>query len=354
MVRVRFAPSPTGSLHLGGALTAVANRRFADTNEGAFLVRIDDTDPERSALASEQSILEDLAWLEVESDEPPIRQSTRGDVYRAAAATLEERGIVTNEDGALRATVAWRPTLLRADGTATYHLASVVDDGELRITHVIRGRDHLSSTELHVELAQALGYEPPEYVHHGLLVGADGKKLSKRDGAASVGALRDSGFPAEAARAYLEELAIPKHDVQLDMSRLERLSVDAIAGLDDAELAGRVGVSDRLAPALRGARTFTEGRAFAAQIVAAPEPPTLTDEEKVAIQRLIDLRERAEEELDGPGAKSLLREVKAVGGSLRTVREVLTGARRGPELWTVLYALDRDETLERLERGLGT
>lgn len=351
---MRFAPSPTGSLHLGGALTAVANRCFANEKSGTFLIRIDDTDPERSAVASEQSILTDLAWIGVEPDEAPIRQSARNDVYTAAAASLEELGLLTEDDGALRAKAAWRPTLLRADGTATYHLASVVDDGDLGISHVIRGRDHLSSTELHEQLARALGYEPPEYVHHGLLVGADGKKLSKRDGASSVASLRDAGIPAEAVRAYLEELAIPKHDVQLDMSRIERLSVEAIASLDDRELASRVDASERMAPALRGARTLSEGRAFVEQIATVPEPSVLAEGDRAAVQRLLELRERADEQLDEPTARSLLREVKAVGGNLRTIREVLTGVSRGPELWTVLYGLRREETLERLERGLGT
>ena len=317
-----------------------------------FLVRIDDTDPERSQATTEQAILDDLAWLGVEPDEAPIRQSSRGELYRTAAATLSDRGLAIEEDGALRATVAWRPTLLRADGSATYHLASVVDDGELEITHVIRGRDHLSSTELHVQLAETLGYASCEYIHHGLLVAADGKKLSKRHGATSVADLRDVGVPAEAARAYLEELALPKHDVQLDMARIERLAIDAIASLEDAELADRVGVEPRMTPVLRGARTLKEARAFADQIEVVPEPPVLTDEERAAIQRLVDLRERAGELLDEPTARSLLREVKAVGGNLRTVRRALTGVGRGPELWTVLYALDRTETLARLERGL--
>ena len=352
MVRVRFAPSPTGALHLGGALTAVANRCFAEGQDGTFLVRIDDTDPERSRSATEQAILDDLSWLGVEPDEEPIRQSSRSALYERAASKLSEGGLAIEEDGALRATVAWRPTLLRADGSATYHLASVVDDGELEISHVIRGRDHLSSTELHAQLGEALGYRACEYIHHGLLVGADGKKLSKRDGATSVAELREEGIPAEALRAYLEELALPKHDVQLDLGRIERLSIDAIATLDDAQLATRVGVEPRMTPVLRGARTLKEARAFADQIEAVPQPPTLTDEERAAIQRLVELRERAGEVLDEATARSLLREVKAVGGSLKTVRQTLTGVARGPELWTVLYALDRDETLGRLERGL--
>ncbi len=352
MVRVRFAPSPTGALHLGGALTAVANRSFADDHDGIFLVRIDDTDPERSEATNERTILDDLVWIGVRPDEEPVRQSERGELYRQAAVKLHDAGLVSEEDGALRATAAWRPTLLRPDGSATYHLASVVDDGEMQISHVIRGRDHLSNTELHEQLGSSLGYRAPEYIHHGLLVGADGKKLSKRDGATSLADLRASGIPWEAARSYLEELGLPRHDVQLDLARIERLAIDAIAALDEDELAARVGVDARMVPVVRGARTLNEARAFASQIEAVPEPPSLSDEERAAIQRLVDLRERADELLDESTARALLREVKAVGGNLRTVRRALTGEQRGPELWTVLYALDRAETLGRLERGL--
>ncbi len=254
----------------------------------------------------------------------------------------------------MRARVGWRPTLLRSDRTATYQLASVVDDGELGITHVIRGRDHLPNAELQQRLAEGLGYAVPEYIHHGLLVGPDGKKLSKRHGASALGELRDEGIPPEAVRAYLSELGLPRHDVQLDRARIERLSIDAIAGLDAEDLAERVGVEPRMVPVLRGARTLSEARAFAAQIAAEPEPPALEQAERAAVQRLVDLRERAPEQLDQETARSLLREVKAVGGNLRTVRAVLTGVTSGPELWTVLYALDRAETLARLERGLAS
>ena len=154
MVRVRFAPSPTGSLHLGGALTAVANRRFADERGGIFVLRIDDTDLARGVAGSEDEILRDLEWLGVGWDEGPLRQSERAERHREAA-----REIATPDDeGALR---FQRATLVRADGRPTYHLASVVDDLDLEITHVIRGKDLLPSTRLHEAIARALGAEPP-------------------------------------------------------------------------------------------------------------------------------------------------------------------------------------------------
>src|SRR5215217_4752 len=185
MQRVRFAPSPTGSLHVGNALGAVANRSFG----GAMLLRIDDTDPARNVPGGEEAILDDLRWLGIEWDEGPIRQSDRQERYREAAATLPQRfqGV----------------TLLRDDGTATYQLASVVDDIDFAITHVIRGNDHRPNEPLHRALHEALGTQPPEYIHHGLVLGPDGKKLSKRALGATFAALRDEVIPAEAVRAYL-------------------------------------------------------------------------------------------------------------------------------------------------------
>src|SRR3954471_18778706 len=137
MVRVRFAPSPTGSLHLGSALTAVANRGFANARDGVFVLRIDDTDAARTDPEAEAGILADLDWLGRGWDEGPYRQSERADRHREAAASMT--GTTTDPDGAVRFR---RTTLLRADGRPTYHLASVVDDIDFGITHVIRGKDH--------------------------------------------------------------------------------------------------------------------------------------------------------------------------------------------------------------------
>src|SRR5438128_2571206 len=124
-VRVRFAPSPTGSLHLGNALTAVANRRFADERDGVLVLRIDDTDAARGAERGEEGIAADLAWLGVSFDEGPVRQSERGELYRAAAEQVLAAGAATQEaDGSVRFVGAHRPTLVRPDGSATYHLAS--------------------------------------------------------------------------------------------------------------------------------------------------------------------------------------------------------------------------------------
>jgi hypothetical protein len=319
-VKVRFAPSPTGSLHLGNALSAVANRRLGDR----LLLRIDDTDPARNVEGGEEAIVEDLEWLGIAWDEGPVRQSDRAERHREAAAPLGDRF-----DGL---------TLLREDGSPTYHLASVVDDIDFGITHVVRGNDHRPNEALHRRLFEALGATPPEFVHHGLILGPDGRKLAKRAPGGSVASLRDEGIPAEAVRAYLEELGLPRHDVHLDLPRLRRLSIEALAALGDHELAGRVGVPVSVAPVLRGARDLEEARAYAALVL---EP---ADAEVDAPETLARFRE-----LVGSGLepRAVVRELKAVGGDLKAVRLALTGHERGPELAAVIAALPRDELLRR-------
>jgi tRNA synthetase class I (E and Q) len=335
MVRVRFAPSPTGSLHLGGALSAVANRRFADEHGGRFLLRIDDTDPARNVEGGAEAIVGDLEWLGIAWDDGPLHQSDRFVRHREAAHTIGE----PDSEGALR---FGQTTLLRADGTPTYQLASAVDDVDFEITHVIRGSDHRANAELQSALIRALGGEPPEYIHHGLLLGEDGAKLSKRHGASSLADLREAGIPAEAVLHYLEELGLPRHDVHLDLSRLRRLSMEALAALSDEELAARAGAPVSVAPVLRGARDLVEAREYAAHVL---EP---IDVKVDAPETLARFRELVEGGLD---AGSVVRELKAVGGDLKSVRLALTGRERGPELRAVIAALPRDELLRRASLG---
>ena len=216
---------------------------------------------------------------------------------------------------------------------------------------MIRGKDLLPSAPLHEAIARALGAEPPEYIHHGLLVGEDGRKMSKRGQAASLAGLRDLGFPPEAVRAYLEELDLPRGDVRFDGARLRRLAVEALGALDDAELAARVGAPPRFGPALRGAHDLVEARAIADGLERAPAPAATSSPE--TLQRFRELREAGSEDLDKDEAKAILRELKAVGGDLRSLRVALTGVERGPELWTVLVALPRDEALRRAEATAG-
>src|SRR5438128_3359943 len=253
MKRVSFAPSPTGSLHVGNALSALANRALGDL----MLLRIDDTDTSRNVPGGEETILRDLAWLGLEWDEGPVRASERATRHREAAAALPQR---------FEGVMLWRD-----DGSPTYHLASVVDDGDFGITPVVRGNDHRPNADLHRRLHAALGTQAPEYVHHGLILGEDGKKLSKRAEGATVASLREGGIPAEAVVRYLDQLGMPRHDVRYDLPRIRRLAIEAIAALPDEELAVRAGAPIELVPALRGARDLNEARDYAGAIL---EPPS--------------------------------------------------------------------------------
>jgi glutamyl-tRNA synthetase len=278
----------------------------------------------------EEELLRDLEWLGVEWDEGPVRQSERRERHREAAESLGERF-----DGI---------TLLREDGSPTYHLASVVDDVDFGITQIIRGNDHRPNEELHRRLFVALGAEPPEFVHHGLILGEDGKKLSKRAEGATVASLREAGIPAEAVRGYLEELGLPKHDVHYDLPRIRRLAIEAIGAMSDEDLAERASAPVELVPALRGARDLNEARAYAQAILEPPAPVQVDSPETL---------ERFRELLDRDGdPREVVRELKAVGGNLRALRLALTGADRGPELWTVVAALPRDEALRRIDAAL--
>ena len=329
MVKVRFAPSPTGSLHVGNALSAVANRGFGDW----LLLRIDDTDPARNVPGGEEELLRDLEWLGLEWDKGPVRQSERRERHVGAAQQLGQRF-----DGV---------TLLREDGTPTYHLASVVDDIDFGITHIVRGNDHRPNEELHRRLFEALGATPPEFVHHGLILGEDGKKLAKRAEGATVASLRDACIPPEAVRRYLDELGLPKHDVHYDLPRIRRLAIEAIGALSDRELAERVRAPLELVPALRGARDLNEAREYAASILEEPERVTIESPE--TLERFRELLERGNGSAD---PKELVRELKAVGGDLRALRLALTGRDRGPELWAVVAALPREEALRRIDAAL--
>src|SRR3954471_17458412 len=297
MTRVRFAPSPTGSLHVGNALSAVANRNFGDW----LLLRIDDTDAGRNVPGGEEGVLADLRWLGVRFDEGPVRQSSRADRQIAAA---REAGLPQRFEGVM---------LWRDDGSPTFHLASVVDDLDFEITHVIRGSDHRPNEPLHAALHRALGHEPPEVIHHGLVVGDDGKKLSKRAEGATVASLRDGGFPAEAVRAYLDGLGLPRHDVHLDLDRIRSLSVDVLGELSDEDLAARVGVPVEAAPLMRGTHDLVEAERIARGVLDPPSVESTQSPE--TLERFVELRAALPEALTKDQAKSVVREVKAVGGN---------------------------------------
>ena len=188
-------------------------------------------------------------------------------------------------------------------------------------------------------------------IHHGLVLGEDGKKLSKRHGHSSIAELRSEGFPSEAVRAYLDELDLPEHDVHLDLARLRRLAIDSIAAMPDEELAAAAGAPVEAVPVLRGARSLVEAREYAGLVL---EPPLvqLSTEARPTLDRFAELRQRAPDRLSADESRALLRELKAVGGDLRSLRLALTGAATGPELAAVLSALSRDDALARVARAI--
>ncbi|HEY1449512.1 MAG TPA: glutamate--tRNA ligase [Solirubrobacteraceae bacterium] len=323
-MRVRFAPSPTGALHIGGARTALFNWLLARHAGGELVLRIEDTDRERSTPENVAQIIDSLSWLELDWDEGPIMQSDRAERHREALQALldadlayrsnataddvkafkqlygAERGFrgEAEQSGAVRlrvpaagATVvndAIRgetrfehmhmddPVIARADGSVLYNFAVAIDDLDARITHVVRGEDHLSNTPkqlLALEAAKSVGLaaegaELPIYAHLPLLHGPDGKKLSKRHGAASVGELREAGYLPAAVRNYMALLGWGAGDDQTVLSTaelIERFTLDAVsrnpARFDEVKLRWLDGVHIReLAPQelLADVRTYLD------------------------------------------------------------------------------------------------
>ena len=350
-VRVRFAPSPTGKLHVGGARTAIYNWAFARANGGTFILRIDDTDPTRSTEENTQIILRAMRWLGLDWDEGPdvggdygpYAQTERLDLYKQAAQKLWDEGkaypcfctpeqlaadkkaaqerkdpfqgyqrrcrdldpdearrrIDAGEKYVLRIKVPLDRgdvvvhdavhgdvtfnakelddfVIFRSDGTPTYNFATVVDDAMMGITHVIRGDDHLSNTPRQVMVYEALGAPVPEFAHISMILGADGKKLSKRHGATSVEEYRDAGYLPDAFVNYLALLGwsldgettivprdvlasqfsldhVSKNPATFDPKKLDWIQAEYIRSMDDADFAEKI-----MLPELRRAGLLAE------------------------------------------------------------------------------------------------
>ena len=256
-VRVRFAPSPTGYLHVGGARTALFNWLYARHCNGTFVLRIEDTDKARNSKEAVQVILDGLRWLGMDWDEGPEKggecgpyfQSERESIYQRYFDQLKTGGHLYLDNGAwrfrsLRETVVvddiicgriefdlsneeTHPdmTIRRPDGSWIFHFVNVVDDIEMRISHVIRGEDHLSNTPKHLELFKALGKTAPRYAHIPLILNKDGSKMSKRDEGASITSYLEGGFIPEAVRNYLTLLGWSPKDgrEKMDINEIVKL-----------------------------------------------------------------------------------------------------------------------------------
>ncbi|HXG89327.1 MAG TPA: glutamate--tRNA ligase [Vicinamibacterales bacterium] len=260
--RLRFAPSPTGYLHVGGARTALFNWLYARRHHGVFVLRVEDTDVQRSSDEMVTGILDGLRWLgldwdegpEVEGPHAPYFQSQRLEKYRAAAEQLLASGHAVQDEGAVRFNVQPGKTtfadlvhgpiefdnehiesfvILRSDGHPTYHLSVVVDDIDMAITHVVRGDDHISNTPKQVLLYHALGASPPQFAHVPLIMGPDKKRLSKRHGATSVMEYERQGYTAEGMTNFLALLGwSPGGDEELFTARqlIDRFTLEGISG----------------------------------------------------------------------------------------------------------------------------
>ncbi|UCD24241.1 MAG: glutamate--tRNA ligase [Gemmatimonadota bacterium] len=223
-IRVRFAPSPTGYLHVGGARTALFNWLFARQSGGKFLLRIEDTDRERSSDEHTQVIRDGLTWLGLDWDEDIVFQGAGIERHQGLADDLLAQGHAYEDDGAVRfrmphEEIAWEDAvgghisfqgsdiqdwiILRSDRTPTYNFTVVADDADMRISHVIRGADHISNTPKQIAVFRALGQEPPVFAHVPMIHGQDGRKLSKRHGATAVGDYQNLGILPQALRNFL-------------------------------------------------------------------------------------------------------------------------------------------------------
>ena len=292
---MRFAPSPTGYLHIGGARTALFNWLYARHTGGTFILRIEDTDVARNTQEAIEVILSGLRWLGLEWDEGPLTgdpagpskgqlgpyfQSQRKAIYQKRVQELISRGMAYEHEGAIRFKMTREPVLIpdlvagdvrreltdrealepdfvivRSDGEPVFHLTNVVDDLEMQITHVVRGEDHLSNTAKHIALFRAFGIEPPKYAHIPLILNQDGSKMSKRDTGASLSTYMDEGYAPEAVVNYLcllgwspkdnrdklsiqevvERFDLPqilRHNARFDMKKLQWLDGEYIRHME--------------------------------------------------------------------------------------------------------------------------
>ncbi|MCK4772558.1 MAG: glutamate--tRNA ligase [Candidatus Latescibacteria bacterium] len=468
--RVRFAPSPTGYLHVGGARTALFNWLFARRNDGVFILRIEDTDLERSTEEMVRIITEGLGWLGMDWDEGPFFQSERVEAYREAAkelidegkayrcfcdpAVLEaerkaarEKGEDWSYDGrcrlinldesaaraeageqfALRFSVPHEETvifndhvygevrvegeeiedfvLLRSDGQPTYQLACVVDDSWMRITHVIRGADHLSNTHKQILLYNAFGMSVPEFAHLPLILGPDKKRLSKRHGATAVGEYRDKGYMPEAVVNFLSLLGwSPKDDTEFLRSEelITRFDLDAVnkkpAVFDEAKLEWLNGqymiqlpseelidgarsafreagfdlsgvedsflsrVVDLLKERVRLFKEFPEKGSYFFEAPEVYEPESVAKRWKNpdevilklgnSVERLKALAAWSEEAIEEVIRGLAEQEGVGAGKYIHAIRVAVSGIHTGPGLFELLALLGQDEVVARIGRAV--
>jgi glutamyl-tRNA synthetase len=431
-IRVRFAPSPTGYLHIGGARTALFNWLFARHHGGRLILRVEDTDTKRNTEEAIAAIYQGLQWLglnwdegpQVGGDYGPYFQSQRTDIYERYLKKLQDAGHIFEDEGALRfrsprehvvvddlvcgkidfdlTNPGTHPdmTVRRPDGSWIFHFVNVVDDIEMKVSHVIRGEDHLSNTPKHIELYRAFGAAPPKFAHIPLILNRDGSKMSKRDEGARIASYIEQGYAPEAVRNYLCLLGWSPKDnrEKIDIGEVVRLFElekinrrNAAFDLDKCfwlngqyvaqmpldrfvELAqpfiekAKIEISD--AKYLRDVLAivkekikllkdvpewtsyfFTEDYAFdpaaVAKVFASPE----------AIERLLTLRQAfaALESWTVETLESTLKEAARklgckTGDLVHPARVAVSGRSVGPSLYHMLAVMGRDRVLARFDR----
>jgi len=442
-MRVRFAPSPTGALHIGGARTALYNWLLARHAGGTLVLRIEDTDRERSTPENVEQILDALRWLELDWDEGPISQVSRTDRHQEVLRRLLDEGRAYRSNATGDDVKAWKaehgadrgfrgeaeaegavrlrvpddgetvvhdlirgdttfrhvhlddPVIARADGTVLYNFAVAIDDLDADITEVIRGEDHLSNTPKQLLVYEALGAEPPLFAHLPLLHGPDGKKLSKRHGAASVQELRAAGYLPEAVRNYLallgwgdtDDETIVTTDELVRRFRIERVSRNPARfdeqklrwmngryvrdlGVDELtkRLEGYLGRDGDLRPAVaiseEKMQTLADFWPLAGFIFDGPADDPQAQEKWLDDDGLAALRD-AREALEGAdpftvdAVKAALEGVVAARGTkprdvFQPIRVALAGTTVSPGIFETLEVLGRDEALRRIDAALAT
>ncbi len=439
-MRVRFAPSPTGALHIGGARTALYNWLMARHSGGTLVLRIEDTDRERSTPENVAQIIDALRWLQLDWDEGPISQlscSQRhqevlkqlldgGHAYRSTATADDvraykdehgsERGFrgTDEAEGAVRLRVSDEgetvvhdlirgditfahvhmddPVIARADGSVLYNFAVAVDDLDARITHVVRGEDHISNTPKQLLVLEALGAPAPLYAHLPLLHGPDGKKLSKRHGAASVQELREAGYLPAAVRNYLSLLGwgaaddqtilstdelvaqfaienVQRSAARFDEQKLRWLNGRYLRELPEAELVaaleaytGRDGLAEAVAVSSEKIQTLADFWPLAGFLFDGPIDDPQAREQWLDVDGQGALAQAREalanvESFDLESVEQALRDVVEARRAkpkdvFQPVRVALAGTSTSPGIFESLVVLGRDESLRRIDAAL--
>ncbi|MBV8376892.1 MAG: glutamate--tRNA ligase [Verrucomicrobia bacterium] len=430
-VRVRFAPSPTGFLHVGGARTALFNWLFARHSQGTFLLRIEDTDKSRERDQAVQVIYDGLRWLGLDWDEGagiggeygPYFQSERSATYEKYLELLHGKGVIYEDEGAVRFRSARKPvivndlvcgriefdrsadpdmTVRRPDGSWIFHFVNVVDDLEMKISHVIRGEDHLTNTAKHVELYEAFGATPPAFAHIPLILNRDGSKMSKRDAGASVADYIEQGYAPEAVRNYLcllgwspkdnrEKIEIEEvvqlfdltkinrrnaafdldkcnwlngqYILQMTLGRFRELSEPFIqkAGITVSDEAYLLKVLEIVKEKIRLFRDVPDWIAyfFTEDFPFDPEAVEKTLKKPGAIERLSRLRHKyaGMEDWSAISLEAALKQLGAeigckTGELVHPARVAVSGRSIGPSLYHMLEIMGKPRILQRMDRAL--